>query len=627
MRKLWLIRVFLLVSGMLLYSFCDELVERIHEYRNPEYQRRANQTEVILRRASDFVILLDASKSIDANGWMAQIEFARGIAVQLAEASIRQGVPLRLALGQFSSSVNIHQELTTDVASTYANLTTWQCNKATEEACHSDPERVACVLDLTCIPRLRGYKDVGVALCGPQQPNGSVERCRGGAMGVFHRGTSDMTPAEECLGIGCAQRAVIIVTDDKPMIADVLPREHVAEPMQRIRATRSAFVASRSVKNAVPPVRVFAVQVGGKTRDGTLAAVSSCCGADRMQISSASLVSVECAKRVRSDCPYHIMVDDFKLLRESVERLLLSIALVQAVASDLDVFLSTLGSRSAYPSKLLWLLLLPLPSLAISLYNAAFSRKKAGFVGSSVSARSPRADGQEDQSDQSKLSRPGVVPPIQNFARAMRPPSGEVASDLPFLATEPQLFQPPVPSGEQEQQEVSEPRDCELATQYVEAKPAHDESPAPASGAGPADLKAKTAGYCGRRWFSLRRQSFIVGGKPVNVDYGAQAPAPASAGQSLGIELTAHDSTADNALDPRSRVREATTCHSFLRSSLNAKSVSPEQLERSQTLLDSSASVVPAIAGFELGQKLRGISPAVALTWAMVPVVIYEMSR
>ena len=135
-------------------------------------QRDVTSQNLTVTRPLDAVVLIDASGSMNAEDWDKEVEFARQIPLLLVAAFDKQNATIRVALGQFATSVHMEVEMTPNVTERFGNLTSWQCDKRWDDMCDNMTAKAQCVSDPTCFVRQKGFTEMGAALCGPTT-NGS----------------------------------------------------------------------------------------------------------------------------------------------------------------------------------------------------------------------------------------------------------------------------------------------------------------------------------------------------------------------------------------------------------------------------------------------------------------------
>jgi len=393
-------------------------------------------------------------------------------------------------MGQFSSSARIDFPLSEKVDPRLSNLTSWTCQKTwvvgmpgmPADRCQGDADEQQCIDDAHCIVRRKGFTEMGSALCGGPRPNDgrtTLETCRGGAAGELWTATDiDIVDPDE--GNNCSDhsgnsplQAVLLITDGKPRTPN--PAGNPVE--QGILGTRDAVTAAKLIKS-MSDTKIFGVMVGSQLTDAyeTLKALSSCCGADQTKVKEEIPTSAQCTHTVNEDCPYSFFVDNWEGLLQSVETIFQELTLF----TYHDCTVTTTTTRTVPITSAFWLLLLPLPVLLSLLWGwtLLLCSRCCGYT--------------LPEARETPVQGPGDVGPI--------------SSPQPF--------------------EVDRTGSQLLLQSFGDAPVATIRSMGPDTLIDDAEYGSPSAaGYKGRKWAPVRH-SYMINGRPMDVDYGQSTAAP-----------------------------------------------------------------------------------------------------
>lgn len=336
-------------------------------------QRDVTSQNLTVTRPLDAVVLIDASGSMNAADWDKEVEFARQIPLLLVAAFAKQNATIRVALGQFATSVHMEVEMTPNVTERFGNLTSWQCEERWDDMCDNMTAKAQCVSDPTCFVRQKGFTEMGAALCGPTT-NGSrtVDSCTGGA---FHELTKQGPPDYFSLDGGVIEqascndsvlleplKAVLLVTDGRPMAPACVPPIPRCQPGDPVKGAEDAALSATILKSAwwnhSGAPKIFGVMVGSTEDASQLQSVTSCCPANGTKWDTSV---VECTQPYNASCDYYFFVNDFAALVEIASKVVETVA--QAHVSVCTH--TTSHKRSVHIKSLAWLLFLLLPVLLV----------------------------------------------------------------------------------------------------------------------------------------------------------------------------------------------------------------------------------------------------------------------
>ncbi|CAE7626840.1 phg1b [Symbiodinium pilosum] len=261
--------------------------------------------------------VLDASGSVSDSDWRESLLFARDLAVQL-NASVPQ---FRAGLGQFSSDFQNIFPVSEDV-SPLAAL----------------PEGVKAS---------RGGTQTAKALCGNSfgsytKEEEAKDRCVGGAYGMLM--AAPPQPPEN-LPPNCEELSsssmIILVTDGRP-----------GKNEQSSSKMASAFLKSET---NITVVGILVKHEAEEVEGQILYALSSCCPAESMMVTTTGDVHAACMLPMNETCPYMASMKDYAALRRSID------GIVQTLSDELQCE-GLRESVSFLPdSRSLWFLVLLLP--------------------------------------------------------------------------------------------------------------------------------------------------------------------------------------------------------------------------------------------------------------------------
>jgi len=452
-------------------------------------------------RPMDFVMMLDASGSIEPADWDRQVLFASELSRHLSEFYADKAVPLRVAMGQFSTSARIDFPLSPEVEFRLSNLSSWTCPKTwipgmPANPCEGMAEEMQCIEDAHCLVRRKGFTEMGAALCGGPRPYGgrtTFETCSGGAMGELWN-AAPIAPLEPVQAKKCSDhsgdnpvKAVLLITDGKPMTPIPLAGDEPDLPIRGSLGTKDTVTAAKLIKS-MSVTKIFGLFVGapGATEDatkdayGTLRALSSCCGAEQTEVRQDMQNSAQCTHAIQEDCPYSSFVQDWKALLENVEATFQELSLF----THHECTVTTTTTRTVPITSVFWLLLLPLPLLLSFIWgwSLLLCSRCCGYSVDGAREKKMRAGQQLEQGAATSFDvGPAANPQPFDAGRTEAPALLQSFGDMPVTSLGPDS---PIEEGD--------------------------------DGA---------AGYKGRKWAPVRH-SYIVGGKPMDVDYGQSTAAP-----------------------------------------------------------------------------------------------------
>jgi len=318
-----------------------------------------------------------------------------------------------------------------------------------------------------------------------------LDTCRGGAMGELWTATPiDLVEPNE--GEQCSDhsghapvQSVMLITDGKPMTPRPLGDDEPDLPIRGTVGTRDVVTAAKLIKS-MSDTKIFGIMVGTESPDAyeTLKALSSCCGADQTQVKADMPNSAQCTHTVDSNCTYSYFVHDYEALLANVERIFQELTMF----TYHECTVTTTTTRTVPITSVFWLLLLPLPVL-LSLVWGWSLLLCSRCCGYSV----------DDARDQKVRGAAG----FGDAAAAWDADAGPVSSPQPFAA------------GRRGEAPLLHPSSGDMPIMSLR----------PDSPVDSAEGNPSAEGYKGRKWAPVRH-SYIVGGKPMDVDYGQSTAAP-----------------------------------------------------------------------------------------------------